>query len=816
MTPAHANGEVVLAQQLRVGVTGHRILTETDKIDAGIDAALDAIERAFPGRPLCLVSPLAEGADRLAAQRVLRRNDARLLAPLPFPRHEYMRDFVGDDEDQTRRSQAQFVELLSRADRVLELPATTTRDEAYAQVGEYVLDNCDVLIAIWDGEPAQGQGGTAEIVAAARRRKLPLAWVHAGNRKPGTSAATSLGAEQGMLTTENLAIPERPRLILHVGVTGHRHDDLPSDDPHAMQAIRTAVAQILQRLKQTVAQIYAENRDSFRPDPPLLRLFSRLADGSDLIVALEALKQGFELHCPLPFPADDYEKNDIDPKWLDDYRRVLAANPKILVLDGDRKDLDESFFDSRRMVLRHSDVVIAIWDSERRARTVWGTTQLVREARHDDLLVVHIPPGSPSSMHLDLRDGHERYDDIKHEELEARVCALLEPPSAHVDQPDTAHGGDAHRAVSERDKYMDFLPEPQPRRTLGGLWLVFRNLLHRRVLKLPACRVEPFVQQARAENAPLWPQDFPGAVAARIDSTLFVPFAWADQLATYYGNLTRTSIIANYVMAAAAVVFALTSYALGWIDHLHPLHGWEWLWISAELGLILAIVLNTVIANGRRWHERWMDYRVLAEHLRLQRVLAPLGRVTPNTRRPAHLAFGDVRTSWLTWYFRALVRELGMLDTPYDAAYLAAARTAMMMLLAGPNVGQICWHYDNAHKFTTVEHRLHRIGLFLFGATGVACAAHLVWHAPWLTLIAAGAPAAGAACAAIAVHLQLDRVAKHSYCMFECLGRLAQALQDQRLVSRRLAPPCEAIAECMTSEVLDWRTLFRGQVPIPS
>ena len=50
----------------------------------------------------------------------------------------------------------------------------------------------------------EGQGGTGEVVAQARARGKPIAWIHAGNRKPGTMEPTSLGADQGRVTYENL------------------------------------------------------------------------------------------------------------------------------------------------------------------------------------------------------------------------------------------------------------------------------------------------------------------------------------------------------------------------------------------------------------------------------------------------------------------------------------------------------------------------------------------------------------------------------------------------------------------------------------
>jgi hypothetical protein len=81
---------------------------------------------------------------------------------------------------------------------------TASREEGYWAAGQFVLDHCTVLIALWDGQIAQCKGGTGEMVAAARQRGLPLAWVHCGNRRPGTTEAFSLGdQEQGTVSFEN-------------------------------------------------------------------------------------------------------------------------------------------------------------------------------------------------------------------------------------------------------------------------------------------------------------------------------------------------------------------------------------------------------------------------------------------------------------------------------------------------------------------------------------------------------------------------------------------------------------------------------------
>ena len=39
---------------------------------------------------------------------------------------------------------------------------------------ETMLDRAEQLLAVWDGQPARGYGGTADVVAHARRGGLPV------------------------------------------------------------------------------------------------------------------------------------------------------------------------------------------------------------------------------------------------------------------------------------------------------------------------------------------------------------------------------------------------------------------------------------------------------------------------------------------------------------------------------------------------------------------------------------------------------------------------------------------------------------------
>jgi len=186
------------ALPLLIGVTGHRFLAEVPKLIRAIEEALDLLEDTYPGKTLCCLSSLAEGADRLVAEAVLDRPGGQLVAVLPLEQIEYEKDF------DTPESLAEFDNLLEQAREIAVMPELDDRNAAYAAAGDTVLQRCDALIAIWDGQGAQGQGGTGETVAKALEAGKPVLHIKAGNRIPGTSTPTSLGSEQGKLLVYNL------------------------------------------------------------------------------------------------------------------------------------------------------------------------------------------------------------------------------------------------------------------------------------------------------------------------------------------------------------------------------------------------------------------------------------------------------------------------------------------------------------------------------------------------------------------------------------------------------------------------------------
>ena len=79
---------------LIVGVTGHRDLVadEMSGIETAMRELLEDLARRFPGRRLQIMSPLAEGADRVVAL-IAEDLGLDLIVPLPMPEELYTQDF---------------------------------------------------------------------------------------------------------------------------------------------------------------------------------------------------------------------------------------------------------------------------------------------------------------------------------------------------------------------------------------------------------------------------------------------------------------------------------------------------------------------------------------------------------------------------------------------------------------------------------------------------------------------------------------------------------------------------------------------------
>jgi len=205
---------------LTLGVTGHRLTrAPTAGEDGGaaprpfdVAAVAKALEATFAAAAaglaaigaeakanfsdvppiVTLISSLAEGADRIAAHAALDAGFA-LDVILPCPAPIYAETFVDD------ASREAFASLSTRARATLVLPlageSAAPLDErlpaTFEAAGLTMLAQSDILVAVWDGKPAEGRGGTGQIVEEAARRGAPVVIVD-----PKDGATRLLWADQ--------------------------------------------------------------------------------------------------------------------------------------------------------------------------------------------------------------------------------------------------------------------------------------------------------------------------------------------------------------------------------------------------------------------------------------------------------------------------------------------------------------------------------------------------------------------------------------------------------------------------------------------
>lgn len=130
----------------RLAITGHRGLPgRTERLIA----LRDEIAR-HAGGELTGMSAIADGADSIFAQAV---RDAGGSLVVIIPAEQY-REALPSEHHPT------YDALLSRTSRVIPLDHLQSTGEAHMDASLRMLDETDHVIAVWDGKPARGYGGS--------------------------------------------------------------------------------------------------------------------------------------------------------------------------------------------------------------------------------------------------------------------------------------------------------------------------------------------------------------------------------------------------------------------------------------------------------------------------------------------------------------------------------------------------------------------------------------------------------------------------------------------------------------------------------
>jgi hypothetical protein len=146
-----------------VAITGHQKLADASGWDWVREALLAALSEV--SRPLIGCSSLAAGADQIFAELVLARG-GELRVVLPFAAYEQTFEAAAD--------RGSYRTLYRRAAAVEVLTESPDRERSYWAAGRRVVDLAERVLAVWDGKPAAGLGGTGDVVAYALAAGKPV------------------------------------------------------------------------------------------------------------------------------------------------------------------------------------------------------------------------------------------------------------------------------------------------------------------------------------------------------------------------------------------------------------------------------------------------------------------------------------------------------------------------------------------------------------------------------------------------------------------------------------------------------------------
>ncbi|HTP76221.1 MAG TPA: DUF4231 domain-containing protein [Rhizomicrobium sp.] len=588
----------------------------------------------------------------------------------------------------------------------------------------------------------------------------------------------------------------RPQACLRVGVTGHRIGPKFSEAQAA--EVRKTVDALLGEIARLAQATVAKDAWAFSGEQPLLSTVSALAEGADRIVADAGLAAGFPLSAILPFWRGDYRDDFSCEDSRAAFDSLLARANVVFELDGKRAAAARAYEAAGLLMLANADIVIAIWD-QMPADGIGGTALIVEHAVAEGVPVILIDPRKPDDAailwraDIPLPTARAGIEEVPRRSLSGllpdMVSIMLAPPDG-----------------TERQSYQSLLAEKPLRWNIALAYPLLLFVAGVRRLRWS----DLHVSDHRQDGATRW-RDYLGAdsrnagLSPVVTEKLLGAYSWVDHLSIRYAQIYRSAYVFNFAAAAFAVLLALSSLLLP--------SDWKPLLLAFEIGLIGLIVAVIWRGGQRAWHRRWMEYRRLAETLRHLRILALMGAAArldrPGKREQnAH--------GWVSWYARAIEREIPVPSLAVDEAYLTAVRDAVRNAELKM---QIEYNRHNAEAMEKAGERLHNAGSVLFLATLGICIVYfaLYFVAPgfshaykdWTVFLTALFPTVGAAINAIRAQGDFQSVADRSRETGQSLEELDAAMAQEPLEFARLSDRVDKAADLLMADVAEWHVLFR-------
>ena len=401
---------------------------------------------------------------------------------------------------------------------------------------------------------------------------------------------------------------------LIVSVTGHRNL-VASETP----AIRKRVREFLSDL----CEKYPDRGVS---------IMSSLAEGADQLVAEEAVTLRIPLIAALPMPRDSYVTDFGTTRARESFDQLLSLSAEIFELPitpgNTRRSVAEYGKNRTRQYAQlgvflsaHSHIMLALWDGKDNGKL--GGTASVVGFHHDDVMRGYTRTAETSRLIL----ADDESDLVYH-----IVCSR--------DQPD----GEPATGLEPLSGSWFTSDENEPRTT-------DLPLRHERVF----AHTNEFSRDARKYEEEIQSEAW---TLIEEDAKVFLPagvrdidhvFRVADWLAIHF---QKRKII---VLRAAHILASMMGLMYIAYSDLFP----QRIFIIAFIAFFLIAVLINRLGNKGDWHRKYLDYRALAEGLRVQFYWAAAGVTSGSVSKFAHDNFLQMQDSDLGW-IRNVMRVAGM------------------------------------------------------------------------------------------------------------------------------------------------------------
>lgn len=358
---------------------------------------------------------------------------------------------------------------------------------------------------------------------------------------------------------------------LSIGVAGHR--DLRAEQE---PALRVQVRALFERLRAEI------------PDLPL-RVVSALAEGGDQLVAEEALALGIPVLAPLPLAQAEYERDFADPQALARFRDLLercqarplpplpGAEAEAIARPGPERE--RHYAQAGVFVSSHCQILLALWDGKP-SEAMGGTAEVVSFHLNERMPALGWSAPTPNQLAEDANDL------VYHLPCERQRTGAPTEASVRLEP----------RWLTAEDARPGAGPMPDEyRRTFEHMQSYNRDLRrHAGAIARQSSGILPAASDRQRDT--------------RLMHRLDALYRQTDWLAMHYQRQVRRGLIATHLLAVA-MGLAFIAY-----DN-----------VSAERWLLLAFVLCFGfgwlwyrIGRRRDWHRKYLDYRALAEGLRVQ------------------------------------------------------------------------------------------------------------------------------------------------------------------------------------------------------